>query len=657
MVKIIRKNKQWFLAAFGTLLLITFLFSGSSSIFQSGRGSIVVATVGNEKILSADWDAASREYETLKDYARYTVQAEMGIENGAHWQLLVREAQKAGLVGEAGDGYDWLTNELPEAEAVGMIRVQYGQNPQILNLILSNPSFINPRIEEVRTRMVTERPALARRMNLMPEQFDLTIAKLRGVARLLNTYHRAARISDRQVVTDARRFLDSVQADVLLISADRLEPEAPTPTDSAVQSQYEQFRSVKPGEGEHGFGYVQPRRVKIEFLQLSKAAIGKAVVLDPIAVSKFYQQHRSEYPDEFAKERDKVEARLRDQKIEEVFSQFDSLYKTSIKNAARFLPADGAIRRLSAEWDAQRPTMERLAGEITPRVSEAAKVTVPLPSVTVRARQWTRLDQARTIPDLGEAVFNVGAQRATLADLINAMYEFSKEGSLGLQAKMPFDQYMTNAAGDRFYFCVLDWREESAPENLDEVREQVVRDLKLKWAYDKVAGESAGYKSAAISDGLEALGKRFAKPALSTLPAVPAIEVTTGVRISRMSVDQRTSQLDVPEVRDAVMDGVAALGFLTPPTPENVAARTFVFTLPKSLTVAVVQTTYPSPLTLEDLRTFNRNVYQILLREEVTAAEPKAEDPFSFENLKKRTNFKEIRESEDDGAPPAESKG
>lgn len=661
-MKLIRKNKQWFLAGFGTLLLITFLFTGSSSIFQPDRAKVVMATMGNEKILAKEWDEAGREYDALKTFAPYTVRAELGIESATHWTLLVREAQKAGLIGEAGDGYDWLTNELPESEAVGMLYMQYGGNQQIMNLILSNPSFVNPRIEEVKSTMIARRPQLASQMHMIPEGFDLVVAKLRGVARLLNTYHRAARISDRQVITDARRYLDSVRADVLLVNADRFLQEAPIPTEEAIGAQYEKYRTVKSGEGEHGFGYVQPRRVKLEYMHLSKTAISQAVTLDPVAVQKHYLQNRTTYPGEFAAERGKVEARLRDQKVEEVFTQFDSLYKGLIKKATRSLPAQGAIRTLSADWDSRRPTMEAIAAEITPQVSNSTKIAAPLPTVTVRARQWTRLDEAHTIAELGQASF-MAAQPVSVGQLLNAMYEFSKESALGLQARVPFDQYLTNAAGDRFYICVLDWREESPPESLDEVRELVIRDLNLKWGYEKIVAESGTYKGTAEAEGLETLGQRFARPALGAHTAVPAIEVTKNVFISRQSVDQRTPQLDVPEVRDAVMDAVAALGFLTPPTPENVSARTFVFPLPKSLTVAVVQTNYPSPMTVEDLRTLNANAYRMLLRDEVTAAVTAQDNPFSLDNLKKRTNYKEVRESEEEApipptpAAPAETKG
>lgn len=651
MVKILRKNKQWFLAVFGVILLVSFLFTGTSSMFMPDPTKVKFAYIGTTVVTVGDSERAQREYEVIKDLAPVFVQNQLGIEQGAHWQLLVREAERAGLVGEAGDGSEWLAKELPETEAMLRLMAQYTQQygEQLAAQLLSMPSMTQPSIDEMTQYMAGLRPTLAGKGRMTLEQFDHAVAKLRGVVRLLNAYNRAARISDKQVLTEAKGLAESVLADVLIIPASRLSQDAPTPSEAEIVGHYETFREVKPGEGERGFGYIQPERVKIEYIEISRANVGQAILLDAITVNKYYQQHRSEFPGEYAAERVAVEKKLRDTRTDEVLQQWDSVYKLKVKSALRGVPADAGIRTLPADWESKRPTLESLAREVTQTVSETMGVALPMPTVRVLARDWTRLDQAKDVPILGKATFAVGTRNATLSQLLYALYEFAPTSAIGFQAKVPFDQYLSGETGDRYYISVLDYRKPGTPESVEEVRAQVLRDLRLNWAFDQLGMKLPELKAKAVSEGLEAVGKSYETPAGGT-----AIVPVLNVRVQRAGIsDSRAAALNDKAICEALMSAAEQLGMLTAPTPETLPQRTFAFELPKSLSVAVVRLTYPRPFTLEDLRTLSRNEYQLLLRREVQEAAPEAKNPFSFESLRTRLGYRELNAEGETATPPA----
>ncbi len=651
MVKILRKNKQWFLAAFGVLLLVTFLFTGTSSMFQPDPTKTKVAFIGTSAITAGESERAQREFEVLKNLAPVFVQNQLAIESGVHWQLLVREAERAGLVGEAGDGMEWMSKELPETEAMlrlmGQYTQQYGE--QLATQLLSMPSMTQPTIDQVKSDMVTLRPRLAGDGRMTLDQFDAAVARLRGVVRLLNAYNRAARISDKQVVSDARQLAESVLADVIIVPASRIATDAPTPSEVEVVGHYETFRTVKPGEGDRGFGYVQPERVKIEYIEISRTNVGQTILLDPIAVNKYYQQHRSEFPGEYAAERIAVEKKLRDTRTDEILQQWDSVYKLRVKSALRGVASDAGYRMLPADWASKRPTLETLARDVTQTVSETTGVPLAVPTVRVLARDWTRLDKVAEVPVLGKATFAVGTRQATISQVLYSMHEFAPDSSLGFQAMVPFDQYLSAENGDRIYICVLDHRAPGAPESLDEVRTQVVRDLRLSWAFDQLGTKLPELKAKAAAEGLEAVGKLYESPA-----AGAALTPIVNVRVQGAGIsDSRVRALNEPAVCEALMSAAAQLGMLTAPTPETLAQRTHAFELPKSLSVAVVQLTYPRPFTKEDLRMLSRNEYQLLLRREVREAAPEAKNPFSYESLSKRLEYREIKASGEPAEAPA----
>lgn len=666
MVKVIRKYRKWAMGIFGVVLIVTFLFTGAGNSLMGGDPmKMTVAEVGGQKIKRKRLLESERELETLKALVPDILGAIPDLKSGVHWMLLVHEADKAGLIGEAGDGEAW-TEELAQARllyyAENDVFEQYAsladllkQNPQLLRNLalqkLNEPGWSFAATTRAADDLRANKDAITRRMGVTPDELNLALARLRGVIRLVTSYTGAsARVSDAYLTHHARRLAEPATIDAVVIEADRILDEAPTPADAEISAQYEALRNVTPGTPPHGLGYIQPRRVKLEWMRLSREGVSKAIELDPVAVQKHYLQNRTKFAGEFPAERAAVEAELRDARIKAVLDQFDAIYKARIKAATRRLPVEGNVRTLDASWSASMPRMEGLAADVAQAVREATGVNIPLPEVRVVANAWTRLDRAASLEGIGAAQFSSGTRAGSFPELLSGLHEFMPTANLGLQSRVPFDTMVAGREGDHYYFCVLDWREQSSPDSLDEVREDVVNDLRRLWAYRRLVADLPKFEALASASGLEAVGKLFESPAVGTTPGKPAIEVQRNIRITRTVATTQDPRFQDDAFRAKVMDLAAKVGWTTAPSPENAPQRTLSAELPAGLSVVVCQLSYPTPLTEETMRVLRNELIREITVEEMRRTGG-ADSPFSFESLKARTGFKDMEAPKATPAP------
>lgn len=660
MTKSLRKYNKWILAFGGALLMVTFLFSGNNNPFQRDPGNMVVAEVTGRSIKQKDRLRAAQEFDALKGFAPMLIEGQLGIKNDTHWMLLADEAEKAGLVGERADGVSWIP-ELAQDEVVGEYMARFG--PQVLRML--SPEMIKGEIEKRQATLEQFRPQAAARARLQLEQFDHALSRLRGVVRLVNSYSEAARMSDKAALVEARAQMEGVLADGLAIPASLLADTAPEPADEQVRAHFKQYMTVKPGTGEMGFGYIQPNRVKLEWMTVDAKILADSIVIDPVAVSKKYQLDRKTYPGEYAVEKAKIEQELRLARRDELLREIDSAYTSFVRASTRGMPTEAGVRKLDASWDAKRPTMEQLAAEIVRRVADASGVTVPAPRVESRATTWTRLDRLGSLPGIGRATFQSGARQGRLADVVSTAYEFNPAAPLSLQARVPFDQFLSDSDGNRYYFTILETRAESSPDSVDEIRADVVRDLKELWAFEQLKARLPQLESQAETAGLEAVAATFARPTTKDatgkdVPAVPAPEIDR--RVSITGERAANSDFNAPEVRDAAIAALHALGPTTAASPDNVAQRTFSAAIPAKRSITIVQILAPTPLAIEDIRLLGRPFVRNMVQEESRIAAPDAGWPFSFDEVKKRANYRARGGEEEPSAPaaapaPAPSKG
>jgi hypothetical protein len=422
---------------------------------------------------------------------------------------------------------------------------------------------------------------------------------------------------------------------------------------------FEKYKAVKKGSGEFGFGYEQPKRVKLEWMKIDRAAVAASVSLDPIEVNKHWQQNRAAFKGEFAAEKANVEKALRDSKVEAAFAEADRVVRARIRSATRNLENAGGAKKLPADWSSKRPTMEQLAAIV---VAEVTSLKMPMPRVEVRAAEYVPVDETRTLADLAGAQFRVGTQSGAIDEFLRQTFELSGTNNLGLQAGLPFEQPLTDAQGDRLYVTVLDAKNESPAESLEKVIDRVKSDAKRLAAFEKLKGEAAGYQVQAITDGLDVIARTFATPVPVGAPAdaVPTpLPIDRRVMISNSQGDPGYPQYDTAELRSSLEAQIDILGHATKVTPENAAQRTLTVPLPARQSLAVIQITGHEPLSQETMRTVTlvaaRNLGARELREQLK--DEKAVNPFDLKTLKEQMAYVNLERSESEEQKAAPKKG
>ena len=144
--------------------------------------------------------------------------------------------------------------------------------------------------------------------------------------------------------------------------------------------------------------------------------------------------------------------------------------------------------------------------------------------------------EVNALPGFGGANLRVGSVEAPAVVAVFSVRELNPNPNLPIQVGLLASEFpLVGNDGTRYFFRVLDARKESAPETLDEVRDEVVADIKRIEAYDRVVGELGGYTEVAINAGLEDV----VESVNAGLP--PEDEVTVGETPERVSIREKVT--------------------------------------------------------------------------------------------------------------------
>lgn len=661
MLKILRKYRNWFLAIGGTLLMISFLTPQAVQQLRGDPAKRVIATLGQEKIRAGELHQASLEYKALERFNEWFLKQTLQVENSDHWFLLTREAERAGFVGEYGDGETFvplLVSELTPS----LIEEKYYRQFQTLG-----PEFARQfarqmaaqELQDPQRRQQAEAEVtkmLASGMHygmgearMTEHDFYRTLAKARGVLRLVNNYAAAARVSDRHAVVEAAERSDATYADVLVIPADRAQTGLPEPTPAQLEVNFQQFRDVVPGQGEYGIGYRLPDRIKLEWLELDRAAFEAAVTVDPVEVRKRQTKDRAKDPAGFAEERTRIETDLRNEQVGQLLSEAHQIIRAQVSGQVRKLEADGDYRKLPADWATTRIGWESIAQKVVEGIKTTRGVDIPLPKVVIKG-EWLSAEDIAALPGIGAATINLGPRNEPVTAAVFDVKELGGKGAgLGLQVMLPVAETpAADAAQNRYYFTVVDARPAAAPQSIDEVRDQVVKGTRLMLAYERLKAEAEKYKQLAQTDGLESVAKLFegetpaAQPGQETPPAPTPLPVRRAVGVSRDQVIPQDEALGIPAFREAVRAVGLKLDPLKPADTTPVAERTVAVPLPRQTSLALAVVIGRKPLTEETYRRFAGRQIESLGVEELRAAagDQSALFPFSYKALADRLGFK-----------------
>ncbi len=656
MLKKIRKHNKWLMAGFGVLLMVTWLVQPAINQFNSAQRNRVVAKLDGQRINSGQWsDANSEVVAVMRLLPGLAGALDLNEqEKTVHWLMLCHEAEAAGLVGGPQDGEDW--NAPYQSLVFSLCYRALGMSPD--QLAQRYPQMAQQFLQQFDQQAKQTLPQIIRSVEIdqrmQPTQLHTALARARGIERLVSSYQRAARVSDRVAAAKAREYLDGAKADYVFVPAERIISTIPDPDASTLQAHFDKYKSTKPGEGEYGIGYLFPPRVKLEWMKLDRVAIEAAVSLDAVEVRKRYNQgHTGEpkkFPGEFAVERPNVEREMKTEVADKIVHEAQIAIQTEIIKATRGLEADGKYKKLPAGWEQSRPKFETIAQAVVDAVKKQTGTTIPLPAVTVKAADWLTRSDLQALPDIGRSLVRQGGGQLSFDQVVFWTREIpgteAEAGPIPVQVNVPLaETYFTDFAQNRYYICVLATKGESPPDTIDEKREQIVKDYKNIVAFEQLKARADELKGKAITGGLDAIVAAFPaaeapKPEIPAAAALPppnepkykALEISKDVPV--VPVNTADQHLGVEEVKKAVLAAAMKIDPLTPRELVAPDAATLAMPIAKQLGLVVVRIVTHDPVTKEFFRQVNTAVEQRVQSEEL--ADLKAENPFSLANLLKR---------------------
>jgi hypothetical protein len=601
--KFLRKYNKWILSVGGTLLLITFLipFAFTRLGDMAARTGATWATVGvpeRRKVTSGELAQLQSELRLMD-----TIQQAQGgrllipllekVDQPAHWYLLVREAEAAGLVGGGG--------VLAQDEQVRQLAAVTGQSA----------GFVGQ-----------------------------TLAKVQGVARLLDLYLDGNKLSDRRLKLEARRLFHRVDADLVVIEASQ-PVSGRTFSKQELREQMEQFADVAPGEGERGFGYRLPDRVRLEWLAIPADAVRDAIAasdqLDPVALRKHWYDNTTTFGpvEPTAAVPDDVRSDLLEKLTARRLREIAKYANDKLRIHRRGLPQSDGYYELPEGWsDLDFPA---LALELQ------QEFEIPLPPYHSNGASWLGEGDLAALEGIGTATTDkFGREEVALPALVMALREFGGEQTTPMQVGVSGPP-LTGADESIFLFRVLEADPARPPRDLDEVRDEVVADLERLAHYDELVGDLETIRRSAIDDGLLSV----------------ALSRTTEVRRASIAITELASLFsptgfgagtpqptalpvigpDKPTVT-AIIDRAMAIAPETPMSEVAEEDRTFVLPVESTLAVLIVRLERQSPLTNEQFaQFFGWGVIQRPLQAESMGDADELAKVFGFDALAARYQF------------------
>lgn len=680
MLKFLRKYNKWILVVAACFLMVAFLAPQAIQQWGQNQEKRVVARIGEQRVTVRDLRFARAESNLAELILPPGLLEER--QEDIHWLLLATEAERGGYIGGAGDGarlleeaaedlayqmgfQQWLGDRFQGIPQQFLQQIAGQVEPQWRSQWLSDQQMQDALVQQARNFILNRV-----QMPMTQQELYRSLGRVRGVRRMIGEWAQAGILSERRSLSEIKELGRQAWGRALFLPAGDLAAAEPEPTEEEIQAHFERFSDVSAEEGQYGFGYTLPARLKLEAMIIDRAAIEAAITPDAIEVRKLWASDRQgdqRYPEEFSAAREMVEAEVRRRIADSVMEIARQAIGAALLPSIRQLEEQGAYRVVTEDYLAQRPALEVVAQAVKQRVAEATfplaaggKVEIPAPVVTVHDR-WLTPQDVSELEGVGAAALQYAGGNVPLSRALFEVREIAGENNLGLQQGVtPVQMPARTPDGSLVYYTVLDTRPQSPPDSMDEIRDQVTADLKALRAYERLQAQLEEYRSLAVAEGLEAVAARFAEllPApqgeagAEGQPQPP--EVSDEVRFTTQGASQEGLMIDElshEAVLDAVLDAAEQIDPAAPIDQIDPAQAIVAQPVDKELGVAFVRILAPRPVTREDFRAAAMAYTQIVMGREMEALAIE-DHPFSFPSLRDRLGYIDLDRGRDEDAPP-----
>ena len=632
MFKFLRKYDKWILAIGGSLLLITFLvpqaIQGLSE--YSAQTGASWATVGKsgQTITQGEADMLRRQARLIDSMGANAFLNQLGAgSDPAHWFLLLREAEAAGLVGGPASGYQ-LAAQMAANGGEGV------SPEQVVSLLGS-------------------------RAGLNYDQALETLADIQGVSRLIAMVSTAGRFSDTRLRGTAARKSLGISADVVVLDA-RTDStiEVPEQDEAAIRAQLEAHGENLDGEGDRGFGYRIPDRIKIEWFSIPKTEVEASLENDPafgqVELRKAYQRNPEKFgggaistsatPPPFSEKEAEVRRVLMQELVDDRMRGIAKFADDRLQFPRRSLKRSGLHYILPDDWHNQRAALAELAEEI------ATKFGLAVPTVDSTTDDWVvaeDIDDADRFGALATAGTDLfGRSRSTVSQLIPNLKEFGLSDTIPIQNGVAFPS-LTTPEGDLVIARVTDADPSHAPTDLEAVRDQVKSDLEAVVRYETLMERLPQIEAMARTEGVRAVANDYDVP-VEYAPDIREANLEFLIQYGLEISSQIPGLGSDPDAISKVVDRAMKLDPTSPLTSQPADARIFAIPVPDQLAVLLVAVERISPLTIEDWNRLSTNLapLQAAFSRDLGQFDPS--EVFGIDALTERHDFELMRTSEDD---------
>lgn len=605
MIKFLTRYNKWILAIGGTLLMITFLIPQAITHFGQtmGQASARWATIGpnNRQISAAEQRDVQLELRLLTETQLNRLHPNLTVTRPEHWYLLTLEAEKAGLIPGPGAVYEFMAPDSRDAILAGIRGSIGGTRDFVLR----------------------------------------AMAKRDGVSGLLAQFLGAAPMSDRRMTVDSARLFSSATAELVIIQADK--PSTPvTFTEAQLLEQFEANKTKLPGEGEKGFGYKLPNRVKIEYLTIPAASVRNRIAasdeLSGVALRRYWRENAT--TPGFGMEAPSLP-------VPDVVreSLLNHLTTKRLADIAKFANDNLRLNRRGVSTTAGYLNLPENFAEDLPKLAQSIQqhFRIELPAYEALGDRWLDDKSVTELPAIGAATTDKFGAPISVSSLIRSLKEFGGSDTAPVQQGVAFPP-LSDLDGNLYVVRVTDASPAHVPASLDEVREQVVADLNRIAHFAELETQVSEVQNMAVNAGLLAVADAHdttiqPRSSLSTFGQMPL----PNIGASKDAMDQLM---------------VKAMALPTSLALDELPARDRIVTVAAADKLALIVARFIEvrPLTREDYTMYMSNGFaQRFLGEDEIKPDDLIE-AFSFETLAARHNFKlanPATDEEDETAPPA----
>lgn len=522
MTHIMRKHGKIIMAVLTVGLMIVW---GVQSNLQKPdtRGTIERGTLNGKRLLNQDLAQSAYEIQIMTRFpvAQYRMpNAEpitimLGDEFGAlailsrdetdrviHWYLLLKEAERYGITASENDILEFIRRLSLTNEDMEKRLAMAGASQRSLH-------------EAIRHALMIDRLAVLAM--------------------------RAPEVSLPQVELDAERTMSKVDIAVASIDGARDWQKSPEPASDQLAKQFDTYKDNQPGvvrktpDGHtYTFGYRYPDRVKIEYLRFDRAELlkqYKVTEADYDAAYRYYKEHPEEFKrteaapkspvigpatvpatqaatrpvnKSFAEVKEELAAR-------QVAERVNKVMKKIVEQAQRLAAEPWKAAELEEGY--KKPVPRDKWTSYTAIVDELGKSREYAgfrPSYQTRTGFLTEAD-LKKLPGIGESLALLPSKKtAPFATLATHVRELSPPkdtlASSFLQVGVE-GPILTDEAGNVYLYRVTEAEKTHEPASLDEVRPQVIEDLKKIASYERARDQAAKLAAEARGGALEALAK------------------------------------------------------------------------------------------------------------------------------------------------------